>query len=316
MSTALVTIGREDRLDLAADVSIRQLLDAFLAGRKQTTLETYRQGLDDFASFLDATRSLDAAALLLAQSHGQANLLALRYRADLIERELAASTINTRLAALRSLVRLANTLGMVAWTLDVPSVKAKAYRDTRGPGAAGFRLLQSQAEGRTDAKGKRDQAILRLLHDLALRRAEVVKLDVADVDLQASTIAVVGKGKTETETYTLPKPTAAALAGWLEVRGQEPGPLFVNFDRAGKGCRLSGRSVDRIVKTLGRPVQVETSPHGVRHCAITEALDKTHGDVRAVQRFSRHADLRTLSIYDDNRQDLAGQVARLVAGGE
>jgi integrase len=58
------------------------------------------------------------------------------------------------------------------------------------------------------------------------------------------------------------------------------------------------------------------SPHGLRHAAITEALDLTGGDVRAVQRFSRHRDVRVLNIYDDCREDLAGQVARLVAGGK
>jgi len=52
----------------------------------------------------------------------------------------------------------------------------------------------------------------------------------------------------------------------------------------------------------------------LRHAAITEALDITRGDVRAVQKFSRHRDLRTLTVYDDNRRDLAGEVAKLVAG--
>ncbi len=44
------------------------------------------------------------------------------------------------------------------------------------------------------------------------------------------------------------------------------------------------------------------------------ALDLTGGNVRAVQRFSRHRDLRVLNLYDDNRQDLGGEVAALVAG--
>ena len=51
----------------------------------------------------------------------------------------------------------------------------------------------------------------------------------------------------------------------------------------------------------------------LRHEAITRALDKTNGDVRTVQRFSRHADPRTLLLYDDHRLDQAGDVARLVA---
>jgi integrase/recombinase XerC len=36
--------------------------------------------------------------------------------------------------------------------------------------------------------------------------------------------------------------------------------------------------------------------------------------VRRVQKFSRHRDLRTLTLYDDNRQDMAGEVAALIAG--
>jgi integrase/recombinase XerC len=54
-------------------------------------------------------------------------------------------------------------------------------------------------------------------------------------------------------------------------------------------------------------------PHGLRHAGITEALDLTKGNIRAVQRFSRHRDLRILNLYDDNRIDLGGDVARLVA---
>ena len=55
-------------------------------------------------------------------------------------------------------------------------------------------------------------------------------------------------------------------------------------------------------------------PHGLRHAAITETLEVTRGDVRTVQRFSRHRDLRILMIYDDNCPDRAGEVARWLAG--
>ena len=40
-------------------------------------------------------------------------------------------------------------------------------------------------------------------------------------------------------------------------------------------------------------------PHGLRHTAVTTALDATNGDVRSVRRFSRHADIGTVLIYDD-----------------
>jgi integrase/recombinase XerC len=43
------------------------------------------------------------------------------------------------------------------------------------------------------------------------------------------------------------------------------------------------------------------SPYRIRHSAITAALDATDGNVRKVQKLSRHQKLDTLMLYDDNR---------------
>jgi len=298
---------------LASPLAAR-LVEAFLAGRSPRTVEAYRADLEGFRAFVGAADLDEAARLLLGRGHGEANALGLAYRAALLEAKFAPATVNRRLAALRSLVKLARTLGLVPWELEVPSVKAEAYRDTRGPGRGGFLALLAALDGRLDAKAKRDRAAVRLLFDLALRRAEVVSLDLEDVDLRAGTVAVMGKGRREKVRLSLPSPTRAALAAWVETRGSSSGPLFLNFDRARKGGRLTGTSLYRLVVSLGLEVGVRARPHGLRHAGITSALDLTGGDVRAVQKFSRHRDLRTLNRYDDNREDLAGRVAALVAG--
>src|SRR5262249_56193714 len=100
-------------------------------------------------------------------------------------RGLARATVNRRLAAIRSLVKLARVLGLVPWALDVEGLRSETYRDTRGPGRQGFRRLLAVLEGRADAKGLRDRALIRLLFDLGLRRAEAVRLDVGDLGLPA-----------------------------------------------------------------------------------------------------------------------------------
>lgn len=46
---------------------------------------------------------------------------------------------------------------------------------------------------------------------------------------------------------------------------------------------------------------------------ITHALDKSNGNVRAVAKYARHKRVDTTLIYDDNRQDLGGEIARIVA---
>jgi integrase/recombinase XerC len=231
----------------------------------------------------------------------------------MIKRGLPVTTINRRLATLRSLLKLTNTHGLVTWTLSVENVPVQSYRDTGGPGRDGLRAMLEAAGAQSGPKGLRDVALLRLLHDLGLRRSEAVRLDTDAVDRPGNRILIPGRGRSPKQPVSLPDPTRAALAAWLEASGSEPGPLFVNFDRAGKGQPLTGAAVYHIVGWLGAKAGLTVRPHGLRHLAITTALDRSNGDVRAVAKFSRHKDLRTLSRYRDNRPGLAGNVAALVA---
>src|SRR3989442_1191827 len=104
--------------------AVHRLLNAFLGGRKAETITAYRQDLEDFQAFIQAPSLEQAASLLLTRGQGEANALALDYKAHLMDRKLAANTINRRLTALRSLVKLGRTLGLISWTIEVQSVKA------------------------------------------------------------------------------------------------------------------------------------------------------------------------------------------------
>jgi integrase/recombinase XerC len=293
---------------------LAHLVSDFFAGLGTNTLRTYRQGLADFASFVGAADTEQAAGVLLGGGQGEANHLALAYRANLVSRDLSANTVNGRLAALRSLTKLARMIGLIGWAIDVRGVKARAYRDTRGPGVDGYKRLLAHLEERDDAKAKRDRAIVRLLFERALRREEVASLDLEHVDILAGTISVLGKGHTDRETLTLAAPTCRALADWIAARGPEPGPLFRNFDRARKGDgRLTGAGIWAIVVALGEATGQRVRPHGLRHAAVTEALNATNGDIRRVREFSRHATVDTVLVYDDNRRDFGGDVSRLIA---
>jgi integrase/recombinase XerC len=293
---------------------------SFLDGRKQSTLEAYQDDLRDFARFLYVEGPEAAVEALVSCDHGDANRVALAYRAQMTERGLAAATIARRLATLRSMVKVARQIGRVNWCLDVESPKSEPYRDTRGPGLDGWRKMKAAGRCASTAKGKRDLALIHLMHDLGLRRGECVAMDLGDVDLEAAEVAIIGKGKTEKIRLTLSRPALEALRDWLSVRPAGDGPLFVRLDRAANGTpgRLTGDSVCSMVHALGRAAGLSraTRPHGLRHAGITRALDLTGGDVRKVQRFSRHAKLETLLLYDDARRDDAGGVAKMLGEDE
>lgn len=111
--------------------------------------------------------------------------------------------------------------------------------------------------------------------------------------------------------------TSVAVLNYLAAAGHVSGPLFRNLDHrpehAGQGITADG--LYHLVSEWGRAIEIPNlTPHKLRHSAITAALDATNGDVRRVQRLSRHARLETLQRYDDNRSDLQGEVTGLLAG--
>lgn len=301
-------------------VGVKDLLDAFLSGKSPRTIDAYRQDLEDFSRHVGAESIEGASQALLAAGQGPANLLVLKYRTHLMESGKSPNTINRRLASIRSVVKLARSLGMVPWALDVPSVRREAYRDTRGPGETGMkRLLDAAKETKNPHKLLRDVAIIRLLHDLALRRGEVVALDLDDLDLSQGTLLVKGKGRTEKQLLSLPIPTSKALLAWVNARGDWRGPLFTNFDSSekGKSARLTGRSVHRLIRKLGEEVGLRVRPHGLRHTAITEAVKQAQANgmgIEEVMDFSRHRSVSTLMIYRDRERNVQGSIASIVAG--
>jgi integrase/recombinase XerC len=302
-------------------VDADELLAAFLSGKSPKTIEAYKRDLEDFRQFLGVDDRDQAARIFLSGGLHKANHTALKYKNHLADdKKLQPTTVNRKLAALRSLTDMAYTLGMINWKVRVKNQKvSSASRDTRGPGKTGVQKLQEEVSKRTDSKGLRDKAILHLLYDLALRRSEVVGLDLEDVDLERGTLRILGKGRLQKETLSLPTRTRKILSEWMAVRGNREGCLFINFHHNPniQGKRLSATSLYRIIRDLGTQTGQKVRPHGLRHTAISEAVRKVQAvgmDVTKVLQFSRHKDLKTLQVYIDSVEDAQGKIADLVAG--
>jgi integrase/recombinase XerC len=102
----------------------------FLSNKSERTITAYSMDLEDFARFLALQDTIEACRRFLAGGHGRANAIALAFEQDLIERGLQPSTVNRRLAALRSVTCVASTLGMIPWKVQIKNEKTMPYRDT------------------------------------------------------------------------------------------------------------------------------------------------------------------------------------------
>ena len=156
-------------------------------------------------------------------------------------------------------------------------------------------LLDVPATG--DVLQSRDRAMLELMYSSGLRLAELVGLDVLDLNLTERLVQVTGKGS---KTRVLPVGECAvnALNDWLAARVQlarsgEPA-LFVGQRGSRLGERAVQLRVERWAKSNG--LQSTLHPHLLRHSFASHLLESS-GDLRAVQELLGHSDISTTQIY-------------------
>lgn len=150
----------------------------------------------------------------------------------------------------------------------------------------------------------RDRAILALMAYGGLRRSEIVSLNVGGYVPEFGLRRVLGKGGHEA-TVPLPEVARAVLSEYLarERHGAKATePLFVvSFKtKGGQLCqqRMADHRVWKLVKALGKRSGVpEVHPHAFRHSCGVELLRRTQGNLRAVQKHLRHADIQTTTLY-------------------
>lgn len=298
----------------------RDILSELLADKRSpNTRRAYARDLKDF---FQTTANQDATPQLVQEflqlERFAAIELVLSYKANLIDKGLAEATVNRRLAALKSLVKYAQKIGKCAWSLEeVEGEKLQSYRDTSGVEQEVYKSILDLID-RSTVAGKRNYAILLLLWTNALRRAEVSKLNRGDISPELRKLRILGKGRgTQAELVSLSDKTVEAIEGWIEARGacMPDEPLFISLANNSYGHRLSGDAIYQIVVEAAEKAGIKKrlSPHRVRHSSITAALEATGGDVRKVQKLSRHKAVNVVLLYDDNRRNAQGEITDILS---
>jgi integrase/recombinase XerC len=138
---------------------------------------------------------------------------------------------------------------------------------------------------------------MELLYSSGLRLAEVVSIDLTDLDLADRTVRVTGKGS-KTRIVPVGRQAVAALREWLRQRSQiaPPGESAVFVGRAGRrlGVRAVQRRLERRARTQGLGQHVH--PHMLRHSCATHLLESS-SDLRGVQELLGHANISTTQVY-------------------
>jgi integrase/recombinase XerC len=218
------------------------------------------------------------------------------FAAQCHRRGLAPRSIQRRLSAVRSLCRFLIREGELSQNpaVGVQAPKAGKRLPTTLDTDTMARLLAFRGDG---TLGLRDKAIMELFYSSGLRLAELLGLDLADLDLRDRTVRVLGKGG-KARIVPVGRHAAEALIRWLPERASlaavDEAAVFVGVGGRRLGPRIVQRRIARWARLQGLPVHVH--PHMFRHSFASHLLESS-GDLRAVQELLGHANIGTTQVY-------------------
>jgi site-specific recombinase XerD len=227
-----------------------------------------------------------------------------RVRRELVQR-YAPATVNKMLSALRGTLKNAWRLGMMDGdtynrAVAVENVRAKVQPKGEAVGQEQLAALFQVCSEDPSPAGRRDAAVFAVLYGGGLRRAELCGLDLADFDSADCSLTVrSGKGRRDRTVY-LPDSVCEHLKAWVEIREEEPGPLFCPVRMTGEVpiTRLRGESLWYVLKRRQRQAGLKgITPHGMRRSYVSRLLE-AGVDLLTVQELVGHANAVTTARYD------------------
>ncbi len=257
------------------------------------TIESYAKDLSMFQEFLEE-QNPDSSWTAVEAGDVREWVIYL-----LDKRKMEASSVNRRLSALRSFYKYLRRVGLVSIN---PMEKVVAPKKKRPlpyfvKESEMDRLLELTAEDRS-FKGVRDRLILMMFYETGIRRAELLGMTDASVDLIAKQIKVTGK-RNKQRIVPFGKELESEINAYRTAREETLGrQAFPTLFVTDEGTPMNETQVSKIVKeNLSKVTTIKKrSPHVLRHSFATAMLNN-HADLTSIQKLLGHESVATTEIY-------------------
>ena len=281
----------------STDILVRVVLNSLPSPQSK---RVYKMAIRDFLKYWQ-TREEPTMDKLFLQT----------YIAHLQDEGVGESSINLRLAAIRKLTREASELQI--W----PDTVAAAFSSVKNIPRRGKRtgnwlsLEQSQqlisAPDISTPIGLRNRAILATLLGCGLRRLELVKLSIDQLQLRDGRWVItnlIGK-RNKSRTVTVPTWTKQAIDDYLDAVETHSGKLFQAMNKSGDIQRdhISPETVREVVRIYASMCGFRITPHDLRRTYAKLAL-KNGAKIEQIQLNLGHQSLATTQVYLGTDLDL------------
>ncbi len=288
----------------------KDFFDIFLKSqihRSSDTIKAYRISLTAFYKYVTEVKKEKVMQFCFSNCTYEFVLTYSQYLQETLK--LANSTVNQRLAALKSYLKYVadGDIGLMQTYIAVQKVPLLKTPKLQRPVIEKEELKAFLAKPGNTKTGRRDRVLLSILYDTAIRVSELTSIVLGDINLNVSSPSIIihGKGK-KTRSVVLNKKCADLLKDYIlhyhEVDASPDTPLFYTRIH-GKINHMSQRNVERIVKKYGDMVREEhpslpknTHPHMLRRSRAT-GLYQDGVPLEMVSAILGHSSSETTKIY-------------------
>lgn len=280
------------------------------------TVVAYKKDLEQFAAYCENHHQIRLAKdVARAQVKG--------WLIHLVSEEgLKASSVRRKLSSLKTFYQWRRGRGMQSLdpTRKVPVPKlGKRIRSTVAADdlASLFRQFPDPLQDES-FPSLRDHSLLALLYQTGMRRAELIGMTEANVDLAGRKLRVLGKGNKE-RLIPIGDRLSELLARYADVRRSTWPEALPNFLLTDKGRAMYPKYVYNKVVSHLKSVTTEekVSPHVLRHSFATQLLEGG-ADLNAVKELLGHSSLAATQLYTHNNVKRLQEIYRQAhpEGGE
>ena len=260
-------------------------------GCSKNTIVSYQNDLNEFFDFLNkkSLKRLDKITYSILH----------QYITEIGESGLKASTIERRVASLKSFFKFLKKNGVI--DKNPAGLISSPKKDKKLPTVLDPKEIMDLIESIPDTTplSIRNKTIIVLLYASGIRVSEISGLDLSHIDFQEGMIRVLGKGRQERD-IPIGETARKALIRYLPYRKElEPlGTVNQALFLTKSGKRIQDRMIRYLLSHYIQQISIQkkVTPHTLRHTFATHML--TNGaNIRAIQELLGHSSLSTTQIY-------------------
>ena len=267
------------------------------------TLSAYKKDLIEFKNFIN--ENFDKYPI----EHAKYKAIRL-WIVELVNRDLTNRSINRKVSSLKSFYKFlvkTDTIGSSPLLAHSPLKQSKKIQVPFSKEEINS-LLDSDSF-KDDFRGVLQKTIITFFYFTGVRRIELINIKESDINMDSSTIRIMGKRSKERIIPMLPK-LKKSIVDYLYLRSQEFNKKTLEYLFVSRsGSQLSEKYVYRTVNEYFKLVspKVKKAPHVLRHSFATHLINEG-ADINSVKELLGHSSLSATQVYSHTSMERIKEV--------